>query len=150
MFRSRKAKKEKEEVVVVEEVVVEDLDADEQLALLSRRRSVETDSARESSKGNRVYQTIKREIDLREKTRPEDIPACDQVFFVDKQRNAAVVIGQTDLKTDVKKKKKARSENTDTDLTSSLTGCNSRAEGERDPDEPDPSIMVTQAIHELK
>ena len=95
-------------VVVAEEVVVEDLDPDEQLALLSRRRSVETDSARETSKSNRVYQTIKREIELRDKAKPEDIPASDQVFFVDKQRNAAVVIGQTDLKTDVKKKKKAR------------------------------------------
>ena len=85
---------------------MEDLDPDEQLALLSRRRSFETDSAREKSKGNRVYQSIKREIDKRDEARPEDIPASDQVFFVDKQRNAAVVIGQSDLKTDVKNKKK--------------------------------------------
>ena len=97
---------EKEVVPVTAEkaVPVEDLDPDEQLALLSRRRSVETDSAR--SKGNRVYQTIKREIDLRDKTKPEDIPAGDEVYFVDKQRNAAVVIGVSDLKTDVKNKKK--------------------------------------------
>ena len=108
IFRSRKARKEKEVVASEEKdkISVEDLDPDEQLALLSRRRSVETDSAREHSKTNRVYQTIKREIDRREESKPDDIPASDQVYFVDKQRNAAVVIGQTDLKTDVKNKKK--------------------------------------------
>ena len=105
IFRSRKAKKEKEVVEPEKEKIVEDLDPDEQLALLSRRRSFETD---EQSKNNRVYQTIKREIQKRDEARPDEIPSCDQVFFIDKQRNAAVVIGQTDLKTDVKKKKKAR------------------------------------------
>ena len=103
MLRSRKARMEKEVVAVTPEKVVEDLDPDEQLALLSRRRSFETD---EQSKNNRVYQTIKREIQKRDEARPDEIPSCDQVFFVDKQRNAAVVIGQTDLKTDVKNKKK--------------------------------------------
>ena len=108
-YRMRQKAKKEKEVVASEEkdkISVEDLDPDEQLALLSRRRSVETDSAREHSKTNRVYQTIKREIDRREESKPDDIPASDQVYFVDKQRNAAVVIGQTDLKTDVKNKKK--------------------------------------------
>ena len=106
MLRSRKARMEKEVVAVTPEKVVEDLDPDEQLAVLSRRRSVSIESARENSKSNRVYQTIKREIEIREKNHPDDIPSSDQVFFVDKQRNAAVVIGQSDLKTDVKNKKK--------------------------------------------
>ena len=93
-------------MAVTPEKVVEDLDPDEQLAVLSRRRSVSIESARENSKNNRVYQTIKREIEIREKNHPDDVPSSDQVFFVDKQRNAAVVIGQSDLKTDVKNKKK--------------------------------------------
>ena len=97
---------EKVEKEVVEVKVVEDLDPDELLASLSRRRSFDMDSARENSKSNRVYQSIKREIDKREESKPDDIPTSDQVYFVDKQRNAAVVIGQTDLKTDAKNRKK--------------------------------------------
>ena len=58
------------------------------------------------NKRNKIYQHIKREIEQREKNKPADIPTADQVYFVDKQRNAAVVIGEKDLKTDVKNKKK--------------------------------------------
>ena len=76
------------------------------------------DSARENSKSNRVYQSIKREIDKREESKPDDIPTSDQVYFVDKQRNAAVVIGQTDLKTDAKNRKKRVRQ--DSDPASSL------------------------------
>lgn len=109
---------EKVEKEVVEVKVVEDLDPDELLASLSRRRSFDMDSARENSKSNRVYQSIKREIDKREESKPDDIPTSDQVYFVDKQRNAAVVIGQTDLKTDAKNRKKRVRQ--DSDPASSL------------------------------
>ena len=112
---------EKVEKEVVEVKVVEDLDPDELLASLSRRRSFDMDSARENSKSNRVYQSIKREIDKREESKPDDIPTSDQVYFVDKQRNAAVVIGQTDLKTDAKNRKKRVRQDSDPDSVLALS-----------------------------
>ena len=112
---------EKVEKEVVEVKVVEDLDPDELLASLSRRRSFDMDSARENSKSNRVYQSIKREIDKREESKPDDIPTSDQVYFVDKQRNAAVVIGQTDLKTDAKNRKKRVRQASDPDSSLALS-----------------------------
>ena len=54
---------------------------------------------------NRIYQQIKRDIDIRERNKPTE-ECADQVYFVDKQRNAAVVIGAEDLKAAVKNKKK--------------------------------------------
>ena len=86
--------------------VNEDLDPDEQLALLSRRSEVDSETSKELNKKNKIYQHIKREIDQKEKNKPADVPVSDQVYFVDKQRNAAVVIGEKDLKTDVKNKKR--------------------------------------------
>ena len=86
--------------------VNEDLDPDEQLALLSRRSEVDSETSKELNKKNKIYQHIKREIDQKEKNKPTDVPVSDQVYFVDKQRNAAVVIGEKDLKTDVKNKKR--------------------------------------------
>ena len=82
----------------------DDFDVDEALRM-SRRKSVDSDSAKGLSKRNKVYQHIKKEIEAREKNKPK-INAAEQVFFVDKQRNAAVVIGDRDLKTDVRNKKK--------------------------------------------
>ena len=86
--------------------VNEDLDPDEQLALLSIRSEVDSETSKELNKKNKIYQHIKREIDQKEKNKPTDVPVSDQVYFVDKQRNAAVVIGEKDLKTDVKNKKR--------------------------------------------
>ena len=86
--------------------VNEDLDPDEQLALLSIRSEVDSETSKEFNKKNKIYQHIKREIDQKEKNKPTDVPVSDQVYFVDKQRNAAVVIGEKDLKTDVKNKKR--------------------------------------------
>ena len=103
LFRSKRSRK-KEAVAVVE--VNEDLDPDEQLALLSIRSEVDSETSKELNKKNKIYQHIKREIDQKEKNKPTDVPVSDQVYFVDKQRNAAVVIGEKDLKTDVKNKKR--------------------------------------------
>ena len=87
--------------------VEDDLDPDEQLALLSRRRSeVDSEASKELIKRNKIYQHIKREIEQKEKNKPEEVSIADQVYFVDKQRNAAVVIGNRDIKADVKNKKK--------------------------------------------
>ena len=86
--------------------VNEDLDPDEQLALLSRRSEVDSETSKELNKKNKIYQHIKREIDQKEKNKPTDVPVSDQVYFVDKQRNAAVVIGEKDLKKDVNNKKR--------------------------------------------
>ena len=62
-------------------------------------------SARNSTRPNRIYQQIKRDIEIRERNKPTE-ECADQVYFVDKQRNAAVVIGAEDLKAAVKDKKK--------------------------------------------
>ena len=71
-----------------------------------RRSDIDSEASKELNKRNKIYQHIKREIEQREKNKPADIPTADQVYFVDRQRNAAVVIGEKDLKTDVKNKKK--------------------------------------------
>lgn len=104
LFRSKRSRKKEAAVAVVE--VNEDLDPDEQLALLSRRSEVDSETSKELNKKNKIYQHIKREIDQKEKNKPTDVPVSDQVYFVDKQRNAAVVIGEKDLKKDVNNKKR--------------------------------------------
>ena len=71
---------------------------------------------------NRTFEYIKRELDTREKKKPtkvdlKNVVSCMvmimlhylvmvQGMFVDKQRNAAVVLGDRDLKRDVRDKKK--------------------------------------------
>ena len=62
-------------------------------------------SVKNSTRQNRIYQQIKRDIEIRERNKPTE-ECADQVYFVDKQRNAAVVIGAEDLKAAVKDKKK--------------------------------------------
>ena len=86
----------------------------------ARRKSFESESGK-SARKNKVFQHIKKEMDLRAKVKTVVNPAeqvssfekttCRfnntfKVYFVDKQRNAAVVIGDRDLKTDVKNKRK--------------------------------------------
>ena len=81
----------------------DEIDLDE--ALKMSVRSDGSGSAKNSTRQNRIYQQIKRDIEIRERNKPTQ-ECADQVYFVDKQRNAAVVIGDQDLKSAVKDKKK--------------------------------------------
>ena len=94
-------RKQKNEAEFKAKDIDEDFDVDEALRM-SVRMSVEED---ESKRRNKVYLQLKKEIEQREKNKPV-IDAAEEVFFIDKQRNMAVVIGVNDLKTDVKNKKK--------------------------------------------
>ena len=96
-----KSRPKKKEAEIMEKENYDDFDVDEALRM-SIRMSVEED---ESKKRNKIYLQLKREIEQREKSKPV-VDAAEEVFFVDKQRNMAVVIGVNDLKTDVKNKKK--------------------------------------------
>ena len=81
----------------------DEIDLDE--ALKMSVRSDGSGSAKNSTRQNRIYLQIKRDIELRERNKPTQ-ECADQVYFVDKQRNAAVVIGDQDLKSAVKDKKR--------------------------------------------
>ena len=81
----------------------DEIDLDE--ALKMSIKSDGSGSAKNSTRQNRIYQQIKRDIEIRERNKPTE-ECADQVYFVDKQRNAAVVIGDQDLKSAVKDKKK--------------------------------------------
>ena len=83
--------------------VDDEVDLDE--ALKMSVRSDGSGSAKNSTRQNRIYLQIKRDIELRERNKPTQ-ECADQVYFVDKQRNAAVVIGDQDLKSAVKDKKR--------------------------------------------
>ena len=106
-FSNFSAKKRQAEVEI-EKKVDDEIDLDEALMKSVRSDSVSdsSGSAKNSiSRPNRIYEHIKREIVLREKNKPAE--ECEEeVFFVDNQRNAAVVIGTQDLKADVKDKSK--------------------------------------------
>ena len=103
----------------------------------------------ESKKRNKIYLQLKKEIEQREKYKPV-IDAAEEVFFVDKQRNMAVVIGVNDLKTDVKNKKE-KDKYLSIHFNLILKLClYLRQKEEEDTDEPDHTTFITQAIHELR
>ena len=60
-----------------------------------------------SNKGkkNKIFEHLKKEIEVRNKRVPTKEDVKNQVFFVDKARNAAVVIGDKDLKAEVKQRR---------------------------------------------
>ena len=84
----------------------DEIDLDEALKMsVGGSDSQSSGSVKNSTRQNRIYQQIKRDIEIRERNKPTE-ECADQVYFVDKQRNAAVVIGAEDLKAAVKDKKK--------------------------------------------
>ena len=131
------------------EVKVDDeIDLDE--ALMMSVRSDGSGSAKNSTRPNRIYQQIKRDIEIRERNKPTQ-ECADQVYFVDKQRNAAVVIGDQDLKSAVKdKKKRDRSADQNANLVKYPKYFIRQKGEEEESDEPDHETYISQALYELR
>ena len=131
------------------EVKVDDeIDLDE--ALMMSVRSDGSGSAKNSTRPNRIYQQIKRDIEIRERNKPTQ-ECADQVYFVDKQRNAAVVIGDQDLKSAVKdKKKRDRSADQNANLVKYSKSFIRQQGEEEESDEPDHETYISQALYELR
>ena len=129
--------------------VDDEIDLDE--ALMMSVRSDGSGSAKNSTRPNRIYQQIKRDIEIRERNKPTQ-ECADQVYFVDKQRNAAVVIGDQDLKSAVKdKKKRDRSALRRSVRFLRYSKYFIRQKGEEEEiDEPDHETYISQALYELR
>jgi len=97
------------------------------------KSSLVEEASKERRGKNKIFAHIQKEIETKEHNKPK-INDNDMVCFVDKQRNAAVVIGNRDLKADVASKRRRE-----------------RLQGQEDAaDEQDYMTYVTQGLFELR